>query len=45
MVMMMAIGVPVCFQAAQTLGGGELGKDQCNQMVQAAKRLVVGSAL
>jgi SAM domain (Sterile alpha motif) len=44
MVMMLTVGVPTRFQAAQADGRGELGVDQRQQMVPARKRFDVGIA-
>jgi hypothetical protein len=44
MVMMVTVGVPTRFQAAQADGRGELGVDQRQQMVPARKRFDVGIA-
>lgn len=43
-VMMLAVGVPTRFQAAQADGRGKLGIDQRQQMVPAGKRFDVGIA-
>jgi len=39
---MLAVGVPRLTQAAQAVGAGELGEDQCDQMVPAAEAFVIG---
>ena len=44
MVMMLTVGIPTRFQAAQADGRGELGVDQRQQMVPARKRFDVGIA-
>jgi len=44
MVMMLTVGIPARFQAAQADGRGELGVDQRQQMVPARKRFDVGIA-
>ena len=42
MVVVLAVGVPAGFQAAQAVGTAELGEDQHHQMIPARERLVVG---
>jgi hypothetical protein len=43
--MMLAIGVPARHEPAQAVEGAELGVNQRDQMVPAAKRLVIGVAV
>src|SRR5205085_10278475 len=44
MVMVLTVGIPTRFQAAQADGRGELGVDQRQQIVPARKRFDVGIA-
>ena len=44
MVMMLTVGIPARFQAAQAAGRGKLGVDQRQQMVPAPKQFDVGIA-